>query len=139
LNGIWQNNYVKCGLTADGGVRVQSTKDMAMGKENWDVLVEFASEGCGGKRKGWKDWVSLREMESHVAGVGQYGLFAKGTFKREDVASVKWMAEEGEIGISVAGESAELSNYVTYLVSPTNKCGCVGRMKHTASFGLIKP
>ncbi len=71
LNGVWLNNYVKCGLTVDGGVRVQRMEDVARGKESWDVLVKFWSEGAGGKRKGWKEWVSVREqMESHVAGMG---------------------------------------------------------------------
>ena len=38
-------------------------EDVATGKESWDVLVKFASEGAGGKSKGWKEWVSVREME----------------------------------------------------------------------------
>ncbi len=59
-----------------------------------DELVEFASEGAGEKRMGWNKWVSVREMESHVSGVGRYGLFAKGRFERGDVISAKRMTEE---------------------------------------------
>jgi hypothetical protein len=68
----------------------------------------------------------VREMESHVAGVGRYGLFAKGRFERGDVICVKRMAEEAGTGISIDGESVELSTYITSLVSPAKKCGCVG-------------
>jgi hypothetical protein len=103
FNGVWLNNYVKCRLTADGSVRVQRTKDVATGKESWDVLVKFAREGAGGKRKGWKEWVSEREMESHVADVGQYGLFARGRFERVDVISLKRMADESGTGNRVSG------------------------------------
>jgi hypothetical protein len=103
LNGVWLNNYVKCGLTADGGVRVRRTKDVATGKESWDVLVEFTREGARGKRKGWKEWVSVREMKSHATDVGRYGLFARGRFERGDVISVKRMADESETGNRVTG------------------------------------
>ncbi len=52
---------------------------------------------------GWNKWVSVREMESHVAGVGRYGLFAKGRFERGDVISVKRMADESETGNRLTG------------------------------------
>jgi hypothetical protein len=95
----WLNNYVRSGLTAEGGgVRVKRAKDVASGKVSWDVYVELV--GAGEKKHGWKEWVSVTEKEAGMdsGGVRQYGLFAKARFERGDVISVK-RAEEVLVGL----------------------------------------